>query len=156
MKKRLYILTTLFLSISVLILSSCLKDNRYIDFSKVGTIVEMPYSGNAYFAQDAITATPDSDVNGTINVKFAVIVASPTPPKTATTVTLTVDTTLIAAYNAANTAVTYVPVPATAYVLNKITVTIPAGQTVVVDSITFYKNKLSSSLSYMAPAQNCF
>ena len=151
MKKKLFIITSLLISAAVLSLSSCLKDNRYVDFSNTGTIVNFNLGGLAYFSQDAITETPDSDANGTIVRQFAVNIGSSTPPKTATVITLAVDSALVAPYNTANTAVKYVTVPSNAYVFTNTTVTIPAGQTTAIVSITFYKNKLNSSTSYMLP-----
>jgi hypothetical protein len=153
MKKKLFIITSLLISAAVLSLSSCLKDNRYVDFSNTGTIVNFNLGGLAYFSQDAITETPDSDANGTIVRQFAVNIGSSTPPKTATVITLAVDSSLVAPYNAANTAVQYTTVPSNAYVFTNTTVTIPAGQTTAIVSITFYKNKLNSATSYMLPVR---
>ncbi len=40
MKKKLYLITTILLSAAALSLSSCLKDNRYVDFSKGSNVVD--------------------------------------------------------------------------------------------------------------------
>src|SRR5476649_2063241 len=110
MKKKIYLFTTILLSAAALSLSSCLKDSRYVDFSKVGTIVEFPTGGQVNFGGDAQTSAAD-----TITLQFDVDVASPTAPTTATTITFDVDDpATVTAYNAANTAVTYLPMPSNA------------------------------------------
>jgi hypothetical protein len=151
MKKRLYLITTILLSAAALSLSSCLKDKKYVDFASGSNIVYFPLGGTPYFSQDAITEAPDTDANGTIVRQFSVGVATPNPTTSATTVTLAIDTTLVAKYNAANTSVTYLTMPADAYSYNTSTVTIPAGKQYATVSVTFYKNKLDPSKSYMLP-----
>ena len=152
MKKRLYLITTLLLSAVALTLSSCLKDSRFVDFSKAGTIVEFPFGGQVFFGQQAVTAAPDTDAKGTIILKFAVNVASPTVPKTATPITFDVDNpATVSAYNAAHPAVTYLPMPANAYVFTQNSITIRAGTRDTAMTVTFYKNLLDPSKSYMLP-----
>lgn len=149
MKKKLYLITTVLLSAAVLSLSSCLKDSRYVDFSKVGTVVDFPLGGAVNFGADAITESPDS--TGTIVRQFAVNVASPTAPTTATTITMAVDNTIIDPYNTANPAVTYLPMPAGSYSFTATSASIPAGQRYATVSVTFHKNLLDPSKSYMLP-----
>jgi hypothetical protein len=151
MKKRLYLITTILLSAAALSLSSCLKDNRYVDFSKAGNLVDFPLGGKAYYGADAITEAPDTDANGTIVRQFAVNVATANVPTTATTITLAVDNSIIDTYNAANPSVTFLPMPADAFVFTQTTATIPAGKQYANVSVTFYKNKLDPSKSYMLP-----
>jgi hypothetical protein len=151
MKKRLYLITAILASVTVLSLSSCLKDPRYLDFSKVGTLVEFPLGGTQNFAADAITAAPGDDANGSITVQFAVNVASPTVPTTATTVTLAIDNSIITSYNALGGPVTYVPLPTSDFSFTTTTVNIPAGQRSGIASVTFYKNLMDPTQSYMLP-----
>lgn len=152
MKKKFYYITTALLSAAVLTFSSCLKDKaNYVDFSKGSNIADFPKGGLAYFSSDAITETPDTDAAGTIVRQFAVNVATVNVPTTATTMTLAIDTTLIAAYNAANPSITYLSIPANAYKFTATSVTVPAGQQYATVSITFYKNLLDPSKSYMLP-----
>jgi hypothetical protein len=146
MKKRLYLITTILLSAAVLSLSSCLKDSRYVDFSKVGTIVEFPLGGQSFFGKDAIT-----DPTDTIVRQFAINIAGPTAPKSATNITLAVDNSIITTYNAANPLVTFLPMPTDAFVLSATSATIPAGQRLAIVSVTFYKHLLDPSKSYMLP-----
>jgi len=151
MKKRLYFISTVLLAATALSLSSCLKDPRYVDFSKAGNVVNMPFSGQAYFGSDAITETPADDENGTIVRQFAVNVATANPPTTDTKVTLAVDNSLVASYNALGGPVTYEEMPTNAYSFTTTEVTVPAGKQYAVTSVTFYKNLLDPSKSYMLP-----
>jgi hypothetical protein len=148
MKKKLYLITTILLSAAALSLSSCLKDNRYVDFSKGSNVVDF---ATQTFGSDAITETPDTDANGTIVRQFAINVATVNPPKTATTVTLAVDNSLVTSYDAANPSVTYLPMPTNAYKFTATSVTVPAGQQYATVSVTFYKNLLDPAKSYMLP-----
>jgi len=153
MKKKLISkLSILLLLVCGLTFSSCLKDSRFVDFSKVGTIVELPFSGNTYFGSDAVTATPDTTALGVITQQFAVNIASPTAPTTATTITFSVDDpAIVTTYNASNSAVSYLPMPSNAYSFTQTSVTIPAGQRTAILTVKFYKNLLDPSKSYMLP-----
>ncbi|MFB9841262.1 DUF1735 domain-containing protein [Mucilaginibacter ginsenosidivorans] len=151
MKKRLYFISTLLLAMTALSLSSCLKDPRYVDFSKAGNVVNMPFSGQAYFGGDAITEAPADDENGTIVRQFSVNVATANPPTTDTKVTLAVDFSLVDSYNALGGAVHYEPMPSEAYSFTTTEVTVPSGKQYAVTSVTFYKNLLDPSKSYMLP-----
>jgi hypothetical protein len=130
----------------MLFFSSCLKDNGYINFAGVGTLVEMPKGGFINFGGDALTESSDTIVR-----MIAVNIASPNPLKTALTVTIGFSQADFTAYNAANPAIAYLPFPAGSYVLPPSTVTIPAGQRLAEVPITFYKSKLDPSKSYMLP-----
>lgn len=151
MKKRLYFISTILLAATALSLSSCLKDPRYVDFSKAGNVVDMPFSGQGYFGSDAITEAPAEDENGTIVRQFAVNVATANPPTTDTKVTLAVDFSLVDAYNALGGPVTYEALPAEAYSFTTTEVTVPAGKQYAITSVTFYKNLIDPSKSYMLP-----
>jgi hypothetical protein len=148
MKKRLYFITILLTSAALLSLSSCLKDSRYVDFSKGPSLVEFNLGGLSYFGPDAITAT-----NAVDTVQFAVSVASVTVPTTATTITLAVDNSIVTSYNAANPAITYLPVPAADYKLSATTVTIPAGQRAAIVTLYISKGLLNPAASYMLPVK---
>ncbi|HEY8782042.1 MAG TPA: DUF1735 domain-containing protein [Mucilaginibacter sp.] len=152
MKKRLYLITTILLSAAALSLSSCLKDSRFVDLSKAGTIVEFPFGGQVHFGQQAVTQAPDTDAKGTIVLKFAVNVASATVPTKATNITFSVDDpAIIAAYNAKYPVVTYTAMPANAYVFTQTSITIPGGKRDTAMTVTFYKNLLDPAKSYMLP-----
>src|ERR1700743_581128 len=150
MKKTIYFITTILLSAAMLSLSSCLKD-KYVDFTKDAPVVNFPLGGIQFFGADAITETPDTDANGTIVRQFAVNVGAPKASSAATTITLAIDNSIVTAYNASQTAVSYLPMPANAFVFTATSVTVPAGKQYATVSVTFYKNKLNPALSYMLP-----
>src|SRR3569833_895583 len=151
MKKRIYFISTILLAATALNLSSCLKDPRYVDFSKAGNVVNMPFSGIGSFGADAITESPDTDANGTIVRQFAVNVATANPPKTDTKVTLAVDNSIVATYNALGGPVVYEEMPTNAYSFTTTEVTIPSGKQYAITQVTFYKNLLDPAKSYMLP-----
>jgi len=151
MKKKIYLISTTLLAMAALFLSSCLKDPRYVDFSKAGNVVDFPLGGTSHFGADAITEAPDTDANGTIVRQFAVNVATATKTTTATKITLAIDNSIVDSYNALGGPVTYEVMPTDAYAFTTTDVTIPAGQSSANVSVTFYKNKLDPSKSYMLP-----
>jgi hypothetical protein len=153
MKKKIYLFATILTATAVLFLSSCLKDNaHYINFNTGTTFVDFPLGGFVNYSTDAITETPDTDANGTIVRQFAVNVASANLPTKPTVVKLAVgDQADLDAINKLQTNVTYVMMPSNAYSFTTTTVTIPAGQQYVTTSVTFYKNLLDPSQSYVLP-----
>jgi len=147
MKKKIYSkLTVLILLVGSTTLSSCLKDNRFVDFAASKPIAEFTISGLSNFGKDAITESGDTIVR-----QFAVNIASPSIPTSDTKITLAVDNSLIAAYAKTDNTVSYLPMPANAYVFTDLSVTIAKGTRTKIVSVTFYKNKLDPSLSYMLP-----
>ncbi len=147
MKKFIYSkLTGLILLAGVTLLSSCLKDDRYVDFGASKPIAELPISGLTNFSKDAFTEAGDTIVR-----QFAVNIASPSIPTTDTKVTLAVDNSVIAAYAKIDNSVSYVAMPANAFVFTDVSVTIAKGTRTKIVSVTIYKNKLDPSLSYMLP-----
>lgn len=148
MKKFIYSkLTGVILLAGVTLLSSCLKDDRYVDFGASKPIVEIPLSGLSNFSKDAIT-----DAGDTIVKQFAVNLASPSTLSTDLNVTLAVDPAIINSYYAqSDKSVIYLPMPAGSYVFTDTKVTISKGTRTKVVSVTFYKNKLDPSKSYMLP-----
>ncbi|CAN5350956.1 hypothetical protein BH09BAC6_BH09BAC6_11500 [soil metagenome] len=147
MKKKINFLTTILLPAIVLSLSSCLKDNRFVDFSKGGTIVEFSKGGKSGFGADAITEATD-----TVTRQISINVASVTPPTSATKITLSAnDQAITTAYNTSDPSVSYLPFPAGSYAVSTTSVTIPAGQRIAIITVTIYKSKLNPALSYMLP-----
>ena len=67
-------------------LTGCLKDKAPNDFSTVGTIVEIPYSGLEYFSKASLNFTSD-----TITLSFNVNISSPYTLSDALTVQVGVD-----------------------------------------------------------------
>jgi hypothetical protein len=142
MKRRYIFLATVF-SLS---LFGCLKDTPNNDFTKIGTVVEMPYSGKGFFSSDAITSLAD-----TINMAFTVNIASPNVLSTPVKVTVAVDPALVDTYNASDTTVHYEVLPDSAFVFDATPITIPAGSRLDTLHVTFYRAKLDPSKSYMLP-----
>jgi len=149
MKKRLYFITTVLAAVGALSLSSCLKDSRYVNFAQSQPIVNFPLGGLQNFGADAIVESPDA--NGDIVRQFAVDIASPSIPTTATQVTLAIDNSLVDKYNSTETAVTYLPLPSADYSFTATSVTIPAGKRYATVSITFHKNLIDPTASFMLP-----
>lgn len=141
MKKLIIILTVVTVS-----LSGCLKDKPNVDFSKVFPTINLPYSGLAYYSQDAVT-----DAGDTITKSFTINLASDYPLTKDTKVTVGVNNALIATYNAANSGVTFLAMPDGSYTFPTTTVTIKAGTRLATLSVTFIKHFLDPSLSYMLP-----
>lgn len=143
MKKTIFILVLAAFSLSI---SSCLKDKPNTDFSGIGTVVELPWSGLQYFSKDAITDNSD-----TVVVKFGINIASAKTLSTATNYTVAIDYSLLTAYQATNSAVTYLQMPDGSYTINKTSGTIAAGQRLDSVTVTFYRSKLDPAKSYMLP-----
>ena len=131
--KKIFYIKTAFLSLAAMaLLSSCLKDSRYIDYSKVGTLIELPLAevgDQAGIGGPFQTVTYSLAAGATDTLTVAVNVASPKPLTTSLTVTLSAtDLTALNAYNTANST-TYLPLPASDYtILGSLSVTIPANQ----------------------------
>lgn len=149
MKKQ-YVKGIMALSITaVLFLSSCLKDptRTFSPEASNSNLALLYNSGLANFSADAATGS------GLDTITYAVGVTDPNPPKTANTITLGVDTTIVAAYNKANPGITYVGMPDSAYTITSKTIVIPAGQNNVTTTIIINKNKLNPAVSYMIPVK---
>ncbi|WP_295720474.1 DUF1735 domain-containing protein [Mucilaginibacter sp.] len=141
MKKLIILLGVLTVS-----LTSCLKDKPNVDFSNIGAFAEIVHSGSPYFGEAAIT-----DAQDTISRTLQINVTGQYAPTKDVTVTVALDNSIIAPYNAANTAVTYLPMPTGSFVFATTTVTIKAGTRLANIPVTFYKNQLDPSKSYMLP-----
>jgi len=133
---------------AALLFSSCLKDARqFLPESVTPNLAQLPLSGLYYFSRDAITKS------GIDTIIFAVGVTAANPPKASTAVTLAVDLTIVNTYDAANTAITYLPFPAGSYTLVTPTVTIPAGSNSTLATLIVDKTQLDPSKSYMIPVK---
>ncbi|WP_259069147.1 DUF1735 domain-containing protein [Mucilaginibacter sp. X4EP1] len=132
MKKRFYIKMALVSFSAMALLSSCLKDSRYVDYSKVGTLIELPLAevgDQAGIGGQFQTVTYSLAKGGTDTLTVAVNVASPKPLTTSLSVTLSAtDLTTLNAYNTANSTA-LLPLPAADYtVIGSLVVTVPANQ----------------------------
>jgi Domain of unknown function (DUF1735) len=144
MKKIKFLLLVAF----ALSLGSCLKDTPNVDFSNLQTTVEFYKGGLNFFNEDAVIFTKAVD---TANRWMAVNIASAYPLTTPLTVTVAVDTNLVATYKAENPGVDYQVLPAAAYVFPDQTFTIPAGSRVDSLYLTLYNETLDPTVSYMLP-----
>ena len=124
------------ISVFSILATGCLKDDANVDFSKVGTIVEMPYSGLGYFASDALNLTSDPQ-----DMSFVVNIASPNTLNKDLNVTIAIDDAKRDAYNNKG-GVQYEPFPDSCYTLGSTSATIAAGSRQATFTITFIKAKL--------------
>lgn len=123
-------IATVLLVLSVLGLSSCLKENEdtYTDFTKVGTTVELPLAAlNQETNVKVVTKAYTASASGT-DLPIVVNIASPKPLSTNLTVTLAVNANNALANLNTATGGGYILLPATGFTATNLTVTIPAGQ----------------------------
>lgn len=129
-------------------LNSCLKDKGYkleTDFSGLQDHVVLLNAGLGGIGASNVGFTTDTAI-----VIIRANLTSVNPPTAPVVVTIAVDTTQIAAYNASHSTA-FVAVPDSAFTLTTTTLTIPAGQQYANTTISFYKSKLDPSVSYMLP-----
>lgn len=108
--------------------SSCLKENdTYVDFSKVGTTIELPLA--ALNQETNVKVVPKTYAASAAGSDLAIVVniASPKPLSSNLTVTLGINANALTALNTA-TGGNYIMLPTTGYTASNLTVTIPAGQ----------------------------
>ncbi|NVM64309.1 hypothetical protein FHW88_002598 [Mucilaginibacter sp. SG538B] len=171
MKKNIYSkLTALLLLAGVTTITSCLKDNRYVDFENVGTLIELPIAASGLFHAEAfpILNTPQS-------FKVPVNVAAPKALGSALTVTLIVDAAALKKYNDDTEAqykidslayendntgtvdqpappALYTLLPSNYYTLDNLKVTVPANQHLGYMTVTLPNTTLlNPSTAYALP-----
>jgi len=137
-------------------LTSCLKsESNYTDFSKAGTLVELPLSAATGLGKLTIEALPIQ--TQLQNIPVVVNIASPQPLGSALNVTLALGVQAdIDAFNKANGYTTedgtaYVLPPAAAYALNPSKVTIPAGQRTATANLQVNTSLLDPNALYLIP-----
>jgi len=124
MKNKNYIKTVFLCLLATTVLSSCLKDKRYVDFKDVGATIDLPavaYNGE----YNDITIAPSATL---VAYPVLVNVSVPTALSTAVHVVLKVDPAALTAYNTAN-GTNYTLMSTTAYTISDLTATVPANQT---------------------------
>jgi hypothetical protein len=141
----------LFLGIALMSsLSSCLKDDSQPDFTQNQPIVELPVgssSGNGSANSLATTLT----VSATPSDYFVYVnYASPSANAADVAVTLGLNTDALTKYNTLN-GTSYTLMPATAYVIPSLKVTIPSGQRKVQFPIKINTSVLDPSKTYALP-----
>jgi hypothetical protein len=133
--------------------SSCLKSSdTYVDFSKAGTLVELPLAGYGPNADgDKFVFLSYAATLPSVENPVVVNVASPKPLSTALDVTLKVDDAALTSYNVKH-ATTYSLLPATAYSIANLKVNIPANQRTANLAVTLKPNMITDfSKQYVLP-----
>lgn len=136
----------------IFLLSSCLKDTPAVDFSTVGTIIEiLPPNGGGLENFDAAALSFDpADTNDSADIDLNI--ASPNPLKKDLTITVGVDDALRVAYNTAN-GESYEAMPDSVYKIPVPTATIAAGQRLDTIRVFFDPSKIDTTRNYMLPVR---
>jgi hypothetical protein len=138
------------LSFMLLLLSSCLKDTPAVDFSTVGTIIEiLPPNGGGLenFDAAALKFDPSDNID---SADIDLNIASPKPLSKALTITTAVDDGLRTSYNA-NNGTDYEAMPDSVYSFPVKSGMIGAGQRLDTVRVIFYPSKIDSTKNYMLP-----
>ena len=142
--------TSLFLiMIPLYCLTGCLKDTPAVDFSTVGTIIEIlpPNGGAENFDGAALDFDPSETLD---SMSIVVNIAAPKPLGKPLTVTFGLTDSARTAYNIAN-GDDYMVMPDSDYSFPVRTVTIPAGHHLDTLQVYFYPSRIDSTQSYMLP-----
>ncbi len=143
----------IYLSLLALImcsLSACLKDKPAVDFSTVGTIIEiLPVNGGGLENFDAAELT-FSESETTDTAKVILNIDSPEPLNKSLTISLEVNDALRTAYNSANED-QYDALPDSTFSFPVKTGTIAAGQRLDTVRVYFYPSKIDPTKNYMLP-----
>ncbi|WDF77704.1 DUF1735 domain-containing protein [Mucilaginibacter sp. KACC 22773] len=145
MKKLIILLGVLTVS-----LTSCLKDKPNVDFSNLGTFAEIVHAGKPYFGEAAIT-DPGTGADLTITRNLQINVTGQYAPTKDVAVTIAVDNSIIATYNASDNSNVYEAMPTGSYSISATTATIKAGTRLANFTVTFKKAMLDPAKSYMLP-----
>ena len=134
----------------IILLSACLKDKPAVDFSTVGTIIEiLPVNGGGLENFDG--AELNFDPAEIIDSAAIVLnIASSNPLNTALTISMAVNDNIRTTYNAANT-VPYDVFPDSSYSFPVTSVIIPAGKHLDTLQVYFYPSKIDTTQNYMLP-----
>lgn len=134
----------------VILLTACLKDKPAVDFSTVGTNIEiLPVNGGGL--EDFDVAELKFDAAESLDSAAIVLnIASPNPLNTNLTVSLAVNDNMRVTYNAANT-IQYDAFPDSLYSFPVTSVTIKAGKHLDTLQVYFYPSKIDTTKNYMLP-----
>jgi hypothetical protein len=138
------------LALLMLLLSSCLKDTPAVDFSTVGTIIEIlpPNGGGLENFGAAALQFPAADEIDSADIDLNI--ASPKPLTKTLTITLAIDDGLRTSYNTANDT-HYEAMPDSVYSFPVNVGTIMAGQRLDTVRVLFYPSKINPTKDYMLP-----
>jgi Domain of unknown function (DUF1735) len=139
-----------FLLLFSITFAGCLKDTPAVDFSTVGTIIEiLPVNGGGLENFDAAELQFDpADQQDVADIDLNI--ASPKPLSKSLTVTVAVNDALRTAYNSANGA-DYEPMPDSVYSMPVKSGDIAAGNRLDTIRVIFYPSKIDTTKSYMLP-----
>jgi hypothetical protein len=131
-------------------LSSCLKDSPAVDFTTVGTIIEiLPVNGGGLESFSTAELNLSSSEE-TVSADIVLNIASPSPLKKNLTITLSVNDALRVQYNSKNED-QYEAMPDSVFSFPITSTTIPAGQRLDTLKVYFYPSKLDITKNYMLP-----
>lgn len=138
------------LVVAIALMTGCVKSRPgFTDLSKTSDFVILTGAGTGNFKASNVlvnTSSPDT-VKKTVTVELASANSNSGP----ITVTLGVDNSVIAAYNAAN-GTNFQPFPTNAFKIVNTTVTIPGGlEHYATTPVWIFQNKLDPSVSYILP-----
>lgn len=129
-------------------LNSCVKDKGYsleTDFTGLQDHVLLINGGIANVSKSNVAFNSD-----TATITIRANLASVNPPTAPVAITLGVDAAKIDAYNALNNT-SFVVLPDSAYTLTTTTLTVATGEQYASTTISFYKDKVDPTTSYMLP-----
>ena len=143
-KLNIFLLTLIALS-----LSACLKDKPAVDFSTVGTIIEIlpPNGGLENFDGAALNFDPAETID---SAAIVLNIASPKTLNKSLTISMEVNDTLRSSYNSGNST-QYIPLPDSVFSFPVTSVTIAAGQRLDTLQVYFYPSKIDTTKNYMLP-----
>lgn len=129
--------------------TSCLKDDPMINFKDLGVVIELPYNNHYLIAQKL---KPGDDVSFKIMVNYTIDYASKV--KSDIPVTLSVDESMVATYNAtlSSTAKKYVLLPASTYTLPS-SIVIKAGTQLAEATMAVNTSSLERGKYYILPVR---
>ena len=138
------------LALIMLSLSACLKDKPAVDFSTVGTIIEiLPVNGGGL--ENFAGAKLNFDATETMDSAAIVLnIASPKPLNKVLTISMEVNDALRTAYNSGNPD-QYDAFPDSAFSFPVTSGTIAAGQRLDTLKLYFYPSKIDTTKNYMLP-----
>lgn len=146
MRHKNYIKAVILCLITMTTFSSCLKDDRYVDFKNSGALVDLPavaFSGIFQEISIKAAATP-------VAYPVLVNISVPTALTTPVNVVLKVDPDALTTYNTKNATV-YTLMPSTAYAISNYTATVPANQTAGSITVNFSTAALPAGNNYVLP-----
>ncbi|MBS1599491.1 MAG: DUF1735 domain-containing protein [Bacteroidetes bacterium] len=141
---------SIFIVLTWMSFSGCLKDSPAVDFSTVGTIVEiLPVNGGGIENFDAAALTFDP-ADAVDQADIVLNIASPNTLSKTLTVTMEVNDGLRQSYNTTY-GTSYDALPDSVYSFTEQSGTIAAGKRLDTLHVNFYPSKIDNTKNYMLP-----